>query len=363
MSWSMNLGSVFGTEVRVHFTFLFLLVWIGTIIWIDSGAAAAIDAIIIVLLLFFCVVLHEFGHALVARRFGIKTSHITLWPIGGVASLDAIPEKPGEEIAVALAGPAVNIVLALTMIFIFRANLSLESMKIIGDTSIRLLDRLATVNIVLAVFNLIPAFPMDGGRVLRAALGHFMSYVQATRIAAGVGQVLAILLAFLGLLGNPFLVIIGIFVYLAASTEAHSVNVRDVTRGFAASDAMISRFESLHPDATLSDAADLLLKTTQQEFPVVDAEQTFLGFITRNAVVQALGAEGGDASIARSVTRDAPTQNLRSSVESIIKLLQAPGVPAVAILDNQKRFKGYITYENVVELLMIQEASRQHGPA
>lgn len=359
----MTLGSIYGTEVRVHFTFLFLLAWIGTIVWMESGAAAALDAVLVVILLFVCVVLHEFGHVLMARRFGIMTSHITLWPIGGIAALDTLPEKPREEIAVALAGPAVNILLALIMVVILGADLSVANMRLFGDANIGILDRLATVNVVLAIFNLIPAFPMDGGRVLRAAFGHFMSYVRATRLAARVGQAFAILLAFLGLLGNPFLVIIGIFVYLAASTEAYSVNVRDATRGVPVREVMISRFESLSPDATLSDAADLLLKTAQKEFPVVDGDKKLLGFLTRDSLVQALSSEDEGAPIAKAVTRLVPTEGLRSSVEAIMVLLQAPGVPAVAIVDKENRFVGYITHENVLELFMVQEASRQrHRP-
>ncbi len=361
MSWSIRLGSAFGTDVRVHLTFFFLLAWLGTAVWLQTGKAAAIDAIIFVCLLFACVVLHEFGHVLMARRYGIGTRDITLWPIGGIASLERMPEKPSEEIAVALAGPAVNIALAVILIVVFGAPFDLTDVRIYGEDRGSLLGRLATVNVILAVFNLIPAFPMDGGRVLRAALGHAMSYVRATRIAARVGQTFAIFLAFLGLLGNPFLVLIGIFVYLAASGEALSVSMRDTARGHRVRDAMISRFESLGTQSSISDAADLLLKTTQQEFPVVDDQKHLRGFLTRAQLIKTLGARGAATPVLEVMDADIPVQSVRNSMESVVELLKGGSVPAVGIIDEQNRFIGYVTTENVTEMLLLYEAAGTGG--
>jgi Zn-dependent protease len=188
MSWSFSIGTVLGSELRVHATFLLLLAWIGTAAFASGGPTAALVNIAFVLALFACVVAHEFGHALMARRFGVRTPDITLLPIGGMARLEKIPEAPAQEIAVALAGPAVNIVIWAGLTLLFGANDSLSTLGAIDDTGEGFVARLAAINLFLAIFNMIPAFPMDGGRVLRAALAVGMDRVRATKIAATAGQ-------------------------------------------------------------------------------------------------------------------------------------------------------------------------------
>ena len=235
-----------------------------------GGAAAAIDGVVFIVALFLCVVLHEFGHVFAARRYGIRTSDVTLLPIGGVASLERMPEKPSQEIVVALAGPAVNLVIAVVLIVVLEARFDLSQMAQLEEAQSTLTGRIAAANVVLFVFNLIPAFPMDGGRVLRALLAIGMGYTRATRVAASIGQGLAVIFGFLGLMGNPLLVLVAVFIFLAASGEAGYVQAREYTRGYLASHAMITSFQSLNPLSTVDDAAALLLRTTQQEFPVVD---------------------------------------------------------------------------------------------
>ena len=181
MGWSFRLFDVGGTAVRVHVTFFLLLAWIAAIHWARGGAAEAIDGIVFILALFACVVLHEFGHVFAARRYGIKTSDVTLLPIGGVASLERMPEKPSQEIVVALAGPAVNIVIALVLMFVLGARFDLSQMAQLEQAQSTLTGRIAAANMMLFAFNLIPAFPMDGGRVLRAILAIWMGYTRATR--------------------------------------------------------------------------------------------------------------------------------------------------------------------------------------
>lgn len=216
MTWSARLGRIAGIDVRLHASFALICLWIGWLSWRETGSLwGVLNGVALVLLLFLCVLLHEFGHALTAQRFGIRTRHITLWPIGGVALLEAIPDRPGQEVLIALAGPAVNLVIA--------AVLRLAE-PLAGDGTVGgILQVLVSANLVLAAFNLLPAFPMDGGRVLRAALALRLGRVRATRIAAIVGRVMAVGFALAGLRGNPVLVLIAGFVWFAAGAESRAV--------------------------------------------------------------------------------------------------------------------------------------------
>jgi Zn-dependent protease len=237
MKWSLRVGEFAGIGVYLHFTFLFLLGWIALAAWLQTGSAAAAAATAgFAIALFVSVVLHEYGHALMARRFGIPTRDITLLPIGGVARLERMPTEPRQEMLVALAGPLVNIVIAasiwlwLPMLTGFGAELGWAlGLGGSGEASVGLtvfLERLAQVNVFLALFNLIPAFPMDGGRVLRAALAMRTSYPSATAIAAAIGRMAAVVFGLVGLVTNPFLVLIAVFVWIAAGQEAQMVRMR-----------------------------------------------------------------------------------------------------------------------------------------
>src|SRR5262249_41103847 len=243
MGWSIRLFSVAGTAVRIHLTFFLLLAFYAWIGWQRGGAPAAIDLVTFIVLLFVCVVLHEFGHVFAARVYGIRTSDVTLLPIGGVASLERLPEKPGQEIFVALAGPAVNLVIAGALVLGLGASFDLGEMGQLDEARSSLVGRVAAANLALCIFNLIPAFPMDGGRVLRALLAIPLGYPRATRVAASIGQGLAFVFAFLGLVfGSPMLILIAVFIFLAASGEAGYVQVREYTRGYLASHAMITAY-------------------------------------------------------------------------------------------------------------------------
>ncbi len=270
MSWSLKVGTVAGTAVRIHFTFLLFLIWIGAAYYRQGGATAAYEGVAFVSLLFLCVLLHEFGHIFAARRYGVKTPDVTLWPFGGIANLERIPEKPTEELVVAIAGPLVNVAIAAVLILLLGATVDPAHLANIEDPKIGMVAKLAGANLFLAVFNMIPAFPMDGGRVLRALLAIRLGFARATEIAASIGQGFAIALGVLGIFTNPMLVIIAIFVFLAASGEAGHVQLREVSRGALVADAMITKFETLRTDATVNDAVECLIRTTQKEFPVVD---------------------------------------------------------------------------------------------
>jgi Zn-dependent protease len=227
MRSSVKIATIFGIEVRIHVTFLLFLAWIALTYYQIAGFSGAVQGVLFMLALFGCVLLHEFGHALAAREFGIKTPDITLLPIGGVARLSRIPDKPWQELVVAIAGPVVNVVIAAVLIFVIHGTTEILQVDQLENPRIELLGRLAYINVMLVLFNMIPAFPMDGGRVLRSLLAMVVPYALATQIAAWIGQGLAIVFAIIGfggfaifgLRGNPFLIFIAFFVFVGAQQE------------------------------------------------------------------------------------------------------------------------------------------------
>ncbi|WP_299884602.1 site-2 protease family protein [uncultured Ruegeria sp.] len=353
MTWSFSLGRLLGSELRVHVTFFLLLAWIGFAAYSSGGWPAAIENLVFVLALFACVVAHEFGHALMARRYGIKTPDITLLPIGGLARLERMPEKPMQEVWVALAGPAVNVAIWVILV-ILGAGMPYEAITQIESANVGLLDRLAYINLLLAAFNMIPAFPMDGGRVFRALLCLRMDRVKATRLAALGGQVVAVGFGFLGLSsGNPILILIAVFVFVAANAESQDVALRSVARRVLARDAMITEFHALSPTDTLSTAAQAVIHTTQHEFPVLDTDGSLLGFVTRDRLFAALAGDHPRSDLATSIMEtDIPQIGLTAGLEAVLEELHK-GAPAIAVLGRTGRMIGYITRENIGELMVI----------
>lgn len=270
MGKSLQLGSVAGIRLQVHWTFTLVVAWVlltsivagETLLWSLLNVA-------FVLVLFGCVVLHELGHALAARLFGIGTKDITLLPIGGIARLEQMPRKPVQELIVALAGPAVNVVIAAVLFGVIALTGTSGSPTSLSLRDAGFLQQLMLVNIILVVFNLIPAFPMDGGRVLRACLASAIDYARATRVAAVVGQLCAVGLGLLGLMGNPFLFLIAIFVFFGAAAEARQVELREQLGGYAVRDGMIRYFRAVPAQAPVRQLAASLLDSMQQDYPVL----------------------------------------------------------------------------------------------
>jgi len=356
MSWSLNIGKVAGTVVRVHLTFLLFLAWIFAASYAAGGAATAWDSLAFMLLLFLCVLLHEFGHIFTARAFGVPTPYVTLLPIGGVAQLERIPEEPWEEFLIAIAGPLVNVVIAAVLVYGFDANLQASAAAAVDNLKIPLVDRLAAVNLFLVLFNMIPAFPMDGGRVLRALLASRMGYVRATEIAAMIGQYVAFALGFIGLLANPILIFIAIFVYLAASSEAHMVALRAASRGVPVNYAMMTQFATLSPDSHVDEAVQTLLQTSQGEFPVVDSAGKPVGVLGRADLIRVIKTRGPDARVADAMVAEMPTISHRATLEQAFKLLQQKSAQAVGVTDAGGKLVGFVTSETIAEMMMLQEA-------
>jgi Zn-dependent protease/CBS domain-containing protein len=355
MSWSVSIGRIAGTAVRIHITFLLFLVWIWAANYFTGGADAAWTSVVFMILLFLCVLAHEFGHVFTARAFGVQTPDVTLLPIGGVARLERIPEEPIQEFLIAIAGPLVNVAIALVLLALFGADLSTRHMAAVDNAQVSMVDRLASVNLFLALFNLIPAFPMDGGRILRALLAIKFGFARATSVAATIGQLFAFGLGFLGLFGNPLLIFIAIFVYLAATSEGQVAQVRAMSRGVPVTAAMMTKFTTLTPVEPIEQAIDTLLRTSQNEYPVVDNGR-LVGVLGRNEMIKALKEVGPQAPVADVMTRDVPTISNRGWLDDAFRLLQEKSMPAVGVVDPEGRLVGLITSETIGEMLMVREA-------
>jgi Zn-dependent protease/CBS domain-containing protein len=356
MSWSVNIGSIAGTAIRIHVTFLLFLAWVFMAGLATSGVEDAVNSLVFMVLLFACVVAHEFGHIFTARAFGVPTPDVTLLPIGGVARLARIPEKPSEEFLVAIAGPLVNVAIAIVLIAIAPTHLSAAHLAAMESPKVSMVDRLAEVNLFLAIFNMIPAFPMDGGRVLRALLAVRLGHVRATEIAASIGQWAAFALGFLGLFYNPMLIFIAIFVYLAAASEAHVVSLRAMSRDIPVTAAMVTRLATLTGNEHIDDAVKTLLQTSQTEFPVVDSYHRLIGLVGRAEIIRALRELGPSAPVSDVMVKDIPTIERSHRLEEAFRLLQEKAVPAVGVVDYDGRLIGLVTTETVGEMLMVRKA-------
>ena len=360
MKWSFRIASFGGTEVRVHVTFFLLLAFVAMQgLGAGRGLAGVAQSVVMVLAMFTCVVLHEFGHVQAAKLYGIRTPDVTLLPIGGVARLERMPQKPAHELVVAIAGPLVNVVIAsvIGLALDGTARMDLEFKFSAGRDF--WLD-LMRWNIAMVVFNMIPAFPMDGGRVLRAFLAFFTDYGRATRLAATVGQGIAMITVMGMLLAgrvDPFVVLIALFIFFAAGQEAAMVTQREQTADLHVRDAMLTDFRSLPAHALLRDAVDLMLAGSQHDFPVLDEAGGLAGMLTRARLVQAL-ADHGPGHPARLVVEPCadtllPDQDLSEAMDRIATS-PLTALPVMGAEDGA--LAGLLTAENIAELLMVRQA-------
>jgi Zn-dependent protease/CBS domain-containing protein len=358
MKWQWKLGNFAGIDVYVHATFLLLIGWVGYSHWLENQLWSEVfSGILFIIALFACVVLHEYGHALTARKYGIKTRDITLYPIGGVARLERMPEKPVEELWVALMGPAVNVVIAAALFTYLYLTNSLVPLSDLTIASGSFLERLMTVNISLVLFNLIPAFPMDGGRVLRAFLAMRMDYVRATQIAATIGQGMALLFGLIGLFGNASLLFIAFFIWIGASQEAGMTQMKNAISGIPVGRAMLTDYKSLSPRDTLARMSQLILSGSQHDFPVIDNERV-IGVVTRDDFIMALTRHGESIAISAIMKKDLPEVDSYEMVENALVRIQESGVPALPVT-HAGQLVGIVTAENITEYLMIRSALKR----
>ncbi|MCM4173307.1 site-2 protease family protein [Arenibacter sp. TNZ] len=360
MKGFLKLGKVAGIQLEVHWTFALLLIWAGFVEFQNSGnfeRVAINQGFILVLMA--CVVLHELGHALTARKFNIKTKRIILLPIGGVATLDKMPEKPEQELLVALAGPAVNVVIAiiLSLIIPLKSYFNFDNVvveEMLYEPNLQnFLFYLFIANVMLVVFNLIPAFPMDGGRVLRALLAFRLSRVQATNIAAGIGQTLAVVFFILGFFVNPFLILIAFFIFFGAYGENQMVKRNSLLQGHLVKEATLTKITVLRPDNNVQEVIDILLAGTEKDF-VVALDKEILGIVTQNDVIK----YAKNPSI---LVKDIMDKNFTIIDESteITKVLELVGKERKHFfpVTGNKKLIGAIDMVNISEFILLKSVS------
>lgn len=355
MRWSLKIGKLAGIDVFVHFTFFLLLAWIAFVHYSQSESiAAAVTGIAFILIIFACVVLHELGHALTAKKYGIKTRDIILLPIGGVARLEKMPDKPIQELWVALAGPAVNVIIAAILaVYLYITN-SFTPISQLAAASGSFVERIMAVNIFLVVFNMIPAFPMDGGRVLRAILATRLSYAKATQYAGTLGQVIAALFGIVGLLYNPLLLLIAFFVWIGAAQETKLTQMKSAFSGIPVTSAMLTDFRTLDRNQTLEQAVKLTISGTQKDFPVT-ANGEILGVLTQTDLVAALSKRGPHALVSEAMQPKFITVDSYDMLETAFSRLSDCNCHTLPVTHNNQ-LVGLLTMENLGEYMRIQAA-------
>lgn len=361
MRWTYTIGRIAGTEIKVHLTFVLFLVWWAVGGYQQGGTSGAFAASLWLLAVFGCILLHEFGHILMARRFGVRTPDVILLPIGGVARLERIPDEPKQELLIALAGPAVTAAIALVLYGIIRLSGNDAGLGDLSPTR-PFLSLLMNVNVYLLLFNLIPAFPMDGGRVLRALLASRMGLVRGTRVAATLGQTLAMVGGLYGIsMGRPLLALIAFFVFLGASAEAEAVETRAAGDGLQVSQVMVTDFRTIPVYATLADAVDLLLSGEQREFPVVDNNGRIEGILTRDNLIRGLSKSGPGTLVADAMTPSVPVVSPTLGFQDALERLRSSRLPALPVVDPAGTLIGLLTADNIADLLLIQRARPDGG--
>jgi Zn-dependent protease/CBS domain-containing protein len=359
---SLQLGTIRGIHLRVHFTFPLIFIWVilqfGVLT--GQGVSGALFGVVVMLILFGIVVLHELGHSIAAQHYGIPVDEIVLLPIGGVAKLKRIPENPVQELVIAIAGPAVNFAIAIVLI-VLNALLGLSGRI---DDPAALLTAIETLspeaifyyvfvaNLFLAIFNLLPAFPMDGGRVLRALLATRLPYPKATSIAVTIGQILAWVMGLWGFLGGGFfLIIIAIFIYLGASQEGQMVQVRSVLGDLIVRQAYSRQVQKLSPTSTLGDAVQFVLTTFQADFPVCDGER-LVGLVTYKRLVEALNQHGPEMTVEQIMITDVTPVSPTDALAAVQQRMLEENADALPVVEGD-RFLGLLTSRDVSEVFRL----------
>ena len=353
---SGSVGSVrlLGVPVRLHFTFILLLIFLAVIGL--GGNQSPASYVLFVLALIVSVLLHELGHALVSSHYGIRTLEIVMYPIGGVARLER-PAKPWEEFWIAIAGPAMNLAIAGAIFAIlYSQNKPFNFFALTQPSSDNLADRIALGNLILAAFNLLPAFPMDGGRMLRAVLSSLKSEYEATRIATWSGRMLAISMGLYGFIYMPMLAFVAFFIYLGAANEGAASRGRSLTQGIPVRAAMMTDFRTISHGSSIREAANLLLSSSQQDFPVVHGDQV-IGLLGRNALLRGMAHEGQASYVAGFMQREFPSVPPDRDLAEVLPLMAHAGACVLVMQDG--RLLGLLSSDNLSQFLLLRSVGHQ----
>jgi Zn-dependent protease/CBS domain-containing protein len=369
MGGSFTIGKFSGIDVRVHWTFFLLLAFFAFVGYQASASLlGALTATAVIVALFICVLLHEFGHSLVAQRLGLEIHSITLLPIGGVSNLESLPEKPSDELKITIAGPLVNVVLApiffgVGLLLGAAPRLPADLFTGVGSVG-QFFFYLGYLNVVLAVFNLLPAFPLDGGRILRGLLATRLGALRATEISSIIGQLFAVAFFLIGLLGGNFvLALIGVFIFFGASGESQMVRRRELTRGVTVSDVMGTkpRTETVTPYHTFGQILDSVIHGYQEDFPVVDEEGNLVGMITRDEIMTAAHSPQRYSSVRELMKANVPTISSKADLfEDGLRILQQSGLRALPVTENGE-LVGMLTIEDVGHASLLGPLPRKTG--
>ncbi len=352
MKWSFTIGKLFGIPIRVHITFFLLLVFVALV---GKTLTNGMYAVLFVIFVFICVILHELTHSLMAIHYGHKVRSITLLPIGGMAQMDEIPEDPKEEIVISVMGPVASIVIAAVLFGIVSfLHLPLGSPLAASLWEGNMLVSLFWINLFLAGFNLIPAFPMDGGRVLRGILGVFMDHMKATRIAVFVGQIFAVLLFFVGIFYNIWLALIAVFIYLGAEGEERIWSLRYALADAPVKSVMLEDFKALAPADTLGRASELFLHTLQGDFPILFGT-SLMGILRREALIAGINENKEQSRVADFAEREFMTTTEREPLVELYKKMAESGISMVPVM-RADQLVGIVTMEQIGRYHMIAAA-------
>ncbi len=358
--YSLNLGRPFGIKVSVHWTFSLLIAWI-VLISVSQGLGITqiLMHVLFVLALFVCVVLHELGHSLAAIRLGGEVDSITLLPIGGMAHMSKMPEKPRDEFLVSAAGPLVNVAIAI-ILWIYLVYLhpkGVGEMEFEAVTAANFPLMLLAANLFIVAFNLIPAFPMDGGRLFRSALSIKMSRLKATRIAKDIGQVFAIFFIIAGLFINPFLIIIGFFILLGAKGEYEMIKYQDVLKNYTVKDIVKTEFAELDEDDTLGKAAEKLVQISDNGF-VIRSEGDYAGILTKNDLINGLNAHGRETKIKDVMRKEIEAVHTDTPLFEVFQDMQKNRNHLLPVIVDDE-FMGVLDIENLNEFFLIRKATQK----
>jgi Zn-dependent protease/CBS domain-containing protein len=357
MGWSLSIGKIFGINLRIHMTFFLLLVFIFASVYHEHGINEAMLAVFFICAVFACVVIHEVGHSLFAKRFGKTPKSITLLPIGGIAAIEEMPDKPMQEVMMAIVGPIINLVIAGIIYAIVGRWTGIGFPNLFPDSAQSFFAGLIGINIVLAIFNLTPAFPMDGGRVLRGILAIRMEYLKATAVAVIIGQSISIFFIFFGLFYNWWLALIGIFLYIGAGNERHQVILHSLLNKVPVSEAMATEFHVLRPDAPLSEALEHFHHGCHQDFPVI-GDFGLEGILTRDRILASIHEKGLNVPVSQVMDRDFATVQPDSSLDNVYKTLLAKSKNAVAVVDGGQ-VKGIVCMDDLSRYFVIRAAMQK----